>query len=237
MAAGLKQVVGLGQVATTSRHVDGGVLVDGPIHWASNVFADSLIVLPVRDEHGGSSVVVVRSDAPGVRINPEPALMALGSTASTSLELNGVAVAAADVVTDDLAGFVGAIRPTFLLLQFAFCSGAASATIDGCRRKLTGINHVFADEASALESDRDSVRNRLYRFAQAPDSVTPADLLRLRLDAGRLAVTGARLEATLCGGAGYASGTAVNRRFREIAFLPIQSPSEGQLRWELAQFE
>ncbi|SHW24248.1 membrane protein [Mycobacteroides abscessus subsp. abscessus] len=59
----------------------------------------------------------------------------------------------------------------------------------------------------------------------------------MRLDAAGLAGAASRLEVTLSGGAGYAVGTAANRRFREAAFLPIQSPSEGQLRWELKQYE
>jgi hypothetical protein len=45
-----------------------------------------------------------------------------------------------------------------------------------------------------------------------------------------------RLESTVVGGAGYAVGSPANRRFREAAFLPVQSPSEGQLRWELTQY-
>ena len=61
-----------------------------------------------------------------------------------------------------------------------------------------------------------------------------ADILRLRLDVVDLAVAATRLEATLTGGRGYASASPTARRLREAAFLPIQSPSEGHLRWELS---
>ncbi len=32
---------------------------------------------------------------------------------------------------------------------------------------------------------------------------------------------------------GYAQDAPANRRMREAAFLPVQSPSQSQLRWEL----
>ena len=47
------------------------------------------------------------------------------------------------------------------------------------------------------------------------------------------AVTAANLEVRVAGGAGYAKSSPASRRFREAAFIPVQSPSESQLRWEL----
>ena len=44
-----------------------------------------------------------------------------------------------------------------------------------------------------------------------------------------------RIEATVRGGTGYLAASAVSRRLREAAFLPIQAPTEGQLRWELSR--
>jgi alkylation response protein AidB-like acyl-CoA dehydrogenase len=43
----------------------------------------------------------------------------------------------------------------------------------------------------------------------------------------------AALEIRTAGGKGYARRTDASRRFREAAFIPVQSPSEAQLRWEL----
>ena len=182
-------------------------------------------------------MAVLDSSTPGVRINPPPALLGLGCTASTSLQLDEVRIDDADIISTDLVDFVRGVRPVFLLLQSAFCTGAGRAALDASESALTGINEVFAGEVAALRSDHRSVRTRLYDFSADPAAQGPADLIRLRLDAAQVAVRAARLEATLRGGAGYATGSASNRRFREIAFLPIQSPSEGQLRWELAQYE
>lgn len=237
MAAGLKQVAGLGDVPIVAQHDGRGFIVNGPIHWASNVVDDALIVLPVREKSGITHVAVLDASAPGVTINPEPTLIGLGSTASTSLRLENVRIDDADVISNDLAGFVRGIRPTFLLAQTAFCVGAGDAALTAAEGCLGGIHALMAADVEAVRAEHRSARDRLYDYAAAPQEQSPADFIRLRLEAAQTAVAASRLEATLRGGAGYVTGSPTNRRFREIAFLPIQSPSEGQLRWELAQYE
>jgi len=54
-------------------------------------------------------------------------------------------------------------------------------------------------------------------------------------DAASAAVAASGIEVRVAGGAGYAKSSPASRRFREAAFIPVQSPSESQLRWELAK--
>jgi alkylation response protein AidB-like acyl-CoA dehydrogenase len=237
MAAGLKQVAGLGETPLIATPYNGGIEVSGPIRWASNVFGDSLIVLPARTEGGDTFVAVVSADSPGVKINTAPDLMALGATASTSLTLDRVRVPAEDIVSNDLVGFVKGIRPVFLLLQSSFCSGISRTALSEAQALLIGLGEQFIGEYRSLASDYESLRSRLQRFAQDYDNIPIRELIQLRLDGSLVAVAATRLESTLRGGAGYAAHSGTSRRFREAAFLPIQSPSEGQLRWELAQYE
>lgn len=236
MAAGLKQVAGLGQVPITSGTDGADLIVSGPIRWASNVFPDALIVTPVRT---GERTLVVAVDvgADGVTVNPAPALTALGATASTSLRLDRVRVPAHQVLTTDLDAFVAGIRPAFLLLQTAFCVGVTRAALTAATAAHTGPLARFGTELEDAVARAEGVRSRLYRWAADPDAATVPDLIRLRLNAARVAVDVTRLELSLTGGAGYTLGSAANRRFRETAFLPVQSPSEGQLRWELTRYE
>lgn len=235
MAAGLRQAAGLGDVPLIATPVDGGIEISGPIRWASNVFEDSVVVLPARGEDGSTFVAVIDADSSGVRINPAPDLLALGATSSTSLVLEGVFVPAERLISTDLLTFCRDIRPTFLALQTSFCSGIARASLAESAQLLSGLGEQFADEHAHLDDEYTSLRTRLYRFASRIDEVPVRDLIQLRLDGSHVAVAATRLEATLRGGAGYAAQHPTNRRFREAAFLPIQSPSEGQLRWELAR--
>ncbi|MCW3468226.1 acyl-CoA/acyl-ACP dehydrogenase [Rhodococcus pyridinivorans] len=237
MAAALKHLAGLGELPLVAERTDDGITVTGPIHWASNVFPDSVIVFPARTADGDRLVAVVRADAEGITIADSPELLALGATSSTSLKLDGVRIPQSHILTEDLANFCGSIRPTFMMLQTSFCVGMARASLTETVGRLHGLGEQFTGEYEELSAQYESLRERLYRFATDPTSIAPAEFIRLRLDGSVVAVAATRLEATLRGGAGYATASATNRRFREAAFLPIQSPSEGQLRWELSQYE
>ncbi|WP_319432604.1 acyl-CoA dehydrogenase family protein [Mycobacterium sp. RTGN5] len=237
MATGLKQVAGLGQVPVVASRRGEGLTLTGPIRWASNLFDDAVIVLPARDDAGTSYVVAIDAAAPGVTVNPPPALMALNATVSSSLRLEDVAVTPEQIISTDLAGFVAGIRPAFLLAQTAFCVGVTRAAVAGAARAEGVLADPFTDEVTALDERTRALRGRLYKFARDPSGASIADLIRLRLEAAGTALAATRLESTLVGGAGYARGNSANRRFREAAFLPVQSPSEGQLRWELSRYE
>ena len=62
-------------------------------------------------------------------------------------------------------------------------------------------------------------------------------LLQIRLDFALLAQSAVTLELKLHGGRAYAASSNVSRRFREAAFLPIQAPTEVQLRWILSKLK
>lgn len=235
MAAALKHMAGLGDLPLRAVGDGDGVRISGPVRWASNLFAGALMVVPAKADDGTAYVALLDVDAPGVTVDPAPALMALGGTASSSLRLDAVYVPRDRIVSADLYGFVPHIRPTFLLLQSAFCVGAARAALTGAARVGGVLAGQFAAELDELSTRGAEIGNELYRLAASQP--TKRAVTQLRLDAATLALAATRLETTLVGGAGYALGSAANRRFREAAFLPVQSPSEGQLRWELSRYD
>ncbi|MEE6167530.1 MULTISPECIES: acyl-CoA dehydrogenase family protein [unclassified Mycolicibacterium] len=237
MAAGLRYVAGLDDLPVKAERTADGLRLNGPIRWASNVFDDALMVLPARGADGETYVVAADVAQPGVTVDPEPDLMALGATGSTSLRLENVDVAHDRILSADLAGFVAAVRPPFLLLQSAFCVGVTRAAVAGGEKAAGGLAGEFTDQMTSVSGRSRVLRDDLYALAANPLAAPIADLIRMRLLAAQLALEATRLECTLTGGAAYALGSPANRRFREAAFLPVQSPSEGQLRWELKQYE
>ena len=96
-----------------------------------------------------------------------------------------------------------------------------------------------------LQPQIDDARADLARLAGQLDAATaqldhgrrpplrPA--LQLRLDVAHLATRATQLELAARGGAGYSAVSATARRVREALFLPVQSPTEVQLQWELQQ--
>lgn len=234
LAPAMKELSGLGTVPIRARPERGGHRVSGTLPWVSNLFAGAVVVFPavLKDPVGGEgrTLLAVRVGDEGVGVRDLPRLMALNGTASSSVELDDAWVGEEAVVTEDLTAFCAGIRSTFLLVQTAFCSGLAAESTAQAATKL-GDESVFADDLAVLQNDLASVRERLAGFAQEPPE--PVQVTRLRLDAARTASAAARLEATARGGSSFAAAGHGSRRLRESLFLPIQSPTEGHLRWDL----
>ncbi len=235
MAAGLKSLAGIGDVDITASRTADGWLLNGPVAWASNLVAGSVFVAPARTDEGRTLVVWVESDAPGVTIRPVSGLLALDATASGSLRLQDAAVADDQVLSTDLAAFARDFRPSFLVLQSAFCVGLIRRSLAEATTALgRGDNPSLTGDVQELSDDVDEFLDTWHRLASDVASGSAREFLQLRLDASHLAGRATRLEATLAGGRGYLRTSGTSRRFREAAFLPVQSPSEGHLRWELA---
>ncbi|MEV8637575.1 acyl-CoA dehydrogenase family protein [Streptosporangium sp. NPDC051023] len=236
MAAALQEAAGMRTVPIVATPTGNGFLLDGPIRWASNLVPGACVVLPARiGDTEDRVVVVVRTDDPGVSVAPPQRLLALDATASSSVALSGVRADAEHVVTDDLRAFVRRARPVLLLLQTAFCVGLASRALDEARSAVTGEGSVLAPDVEDLTARLADVGERARDAQRAPALADPRAVTRLRFDAAALTLAATRLEATARGGLGYVTSSPTNRRLREAAFLPAQSPSEIQLRWELSR--
>lgn len=234
LAAGLKWLAGLGDLGVTATPVDGGWRLDGFVAWASNLVPGAAIVLSARTPTG-TLVGWVDADAAGLTVRHLTGLLALDGTASGTLRLDGVVLPDDHVLADDLATFARGVKPVFLVLQSSFCVGLIRRSLAEAETALDrGENAVFAVEAAGLRREADDLVRRWRRAAADPAGTGVREVLQLRLDASHLAGRATRLEATLAGGRGYVTTSGASRRFREAAFLPVQSPSEGHLRWELS---
>lgn len=234
MAAGLKSLAGIGELSITAVPAGDGWTLDGRITWASNLVDGAIVVLPARTATG-TMVVWLDIDTPGFAVRHVEGLLALDATASGTVQLSGVRVRPHQVLSTDLQGFAKAFRPGFLILQSAFCAGIIRRSLAETENALDRAdNAVFAPQVAALRARVDDFLSRWNRLAGDTASGRPRDHLELRLDGSHLACQVTRLEATLAGGRGYLTSSAASRRFREAAFLPVQSPSEGHLTWELS---
>ncbi|HSY20925.1 MAG TPA: acyl-CoA dehydrogenase family protein [Polyangiaceae bacterium] len=245
--------------ASMTSHVTGAALpieaterggeleLTGPIAWASNLFRPQFLLVTATERPGkGRAIVALRGSDPRIQIAPFPDLLDLQATASSSIRLDGARVRPDDVVAVDFERFVHRVRPRFLLWQASFCWGLAAQSLsEAASRARSGVNEVFAPDHQDLTTELDRIEHAIVD-ALADDAVLRAGpsplappsiraVVKLRLDAARLAGEATRLEAKVVGGRGYVVHSATARRQREAAFLPIQSPTEGQLRWELSR--
>ena len=238
MASAFKEAAGCGSLDLTATPAADGYEVSGPIRWASNLYADSTMITAVRTDDGQRLIVALPLDTPGVVVGDHFDLLAMGSTASSYLNLKGAYITSEQVLSRDFDGFLQAVRPTFLVLQSAMCLGLTRTTVEQSKLGLAGVNAVFAADVDLIAGRLASAEATLAQLAAAVGGAKPPtkkELLSLRLTAAELSSASADLEIRTAGGKGYASRTSASRRYREAAFIPVQSPSEAQLRWELGR--
>lgn len=236
MASAFKDAAGCGSIDLAATRSDGGYRLTGALRWASNLYPNSLMVTAAQTETGEKVVVALPLAADGVTIGSHFELLALGSTASSSVTLDDVFVGDEQILSRQSESFLNLVRPTFLVLQSAMCVGLARRCLDEVEPSLGGVNSAFTAEFDSLTSELAGIDVQVGSVAAAVGSTaTPAkrELLTLRLAAADLVSAAAALEIRTAGGKGYARRTDASRRFREAAFIPVQSPSEAQLRWEL----
>lgn len=232
MAGAFKAYVGLERLSVRARRHGHALVLDGSIAWASNLHDDALVVLAVDVDETGPAIVAVPVGTDGLTISPARGLLALEATASGRLVFEAARVEADARHIEPFHAFVARVRRPFLALQSGFCLGLARAALSAGAGRLTGLGAEFADEHARLSHEHERAAQRLAALADDED-VPIRELVRLRLDVAVVAREAVRVEATLTGGRGYIAASPTARRLREAAFLPVQSPTEGQLRWEL----
>lgn len=236
MATGMKALAGMEPLAVTGRVADGRLLVSGRIPWASNLVPGAVIVLPVAVDDGRRLVVRITRDDPGVQIRPATGLLALDATASGMAQLEDVEVADDAVLSEDFPMFAARFRPTFLILQSALAIGVARRAATEAQERLgrpglDGLRRPVEEVLARVDELTARWRALPLLTGSAADL---RELLSVRLDASILVGDAARVESAVAGGAGYVASSPTSRRLRESTFFPVQSPSEAQLRAELA---
>jgi alkylation response protein AidB-like acyl-CoA dehydrogenase len=242
LAPAIAHVVAGAPLPVTWREEHGGeIVLDGRLRWASNLYPPGCLLVTAAVHAGGGRpiLVAIPGDAAGVQVDPYPEILALGATGSSSVRLDGVRISDGWVLTTELRPFIQAIRAPFLLLQSSFALGLARRALDEVAATLRATANpygaAFAGDASEAEATFARVADFvLDGLATRGAEVPVRDVVRARLDAARLATDAVALEAKVVGGRSYLAMSGTARRLREAAFLPVQAPTEGQLRWELS---
>ncbi len=238
LAGAMARHVGGAPLSVEWRPQGDAIVLNGRVSWASNLFPPDFVMVTAaaNADDGRELIVALAGDTPGVCIEPYPRLLALQATGSSSVLLRDVRLPASWVIAEDFASFITRVRPTFLLLQSSFCWGLAARALAEARTCLRGVNEVFCADVEALEGRSAELAGEIRAGLSRPAVDTPIrPLVQLRLDCAHLATAAVALEAKATGGRGYVTTSPTARRLREAAFLPVQAPTEGQLRWELSR--
>lgn len=236
MAGAFKEFAGVGELDLSAERDGEDFIINGRLGWASNLYDDAIVVTGAKTAAGERVLFAFEAGLEGVEFGKPFGLLGLNSTQSSWVNFDNVRIPAGQVLTDDFDTFMAGVRPVFVVMQIAECLGVAEASISAASTKLDGLKATFSDDVDLVRAAIDSARQRwddVIAKIESGDKVDPEQLLVLRLDAANAAVDAANIEVRVAGGAGYAQSTPASRRYREASFLPVQSPSEAQLRFEL----
>ena len=218
------------------RAQDGTLRANGFISWASNLYDDAVVVTGMLHE-GRRKIVLFTVNQDGVEVLPTENLLALDASKSGALRLTDVVISPENILDVDFATFVQHVRPTFLTFQSAFCVGLAAASLSEIH-ELTGVAVSLQDRLAQSRAELARVSNLVEHVATwlaHREGDVPTHVVRLRLDAAHLATAATQLELAIRGGQAFGAKSPTARRVREALFLPVQSPTEAQLQWELQQ--
>jgi alkylation response protein AidB-like acyl-CoA dehydrogenase len=216
-------------------------VIDGVIPWASNLYADTLVVFAARHPETEERIIVAAElGFDGIEVKPAGQLLGLNATSSGTVKFNGLKLPKEYLLTRNVDLFLGQMRPRFLVLQSSFCLGITSAALNSIAKAPSA--GPFAEEIASYQASYDhlvaelnDLNQSLEAFPAPGNGHAPLRYLKLRLQAAELAQAVTRVELATIGGRGYYTASATSRRIRESLFLSVQAPTEGSLRSEISQ--
>jgi alkylation response protein AidB-like acyl-CoA dehydrogenase len=222
--------VGLSQL-TTSRQFGGPALraeavgdrfiLNGSMPWVTGAQeADHLVTGAALDD-GQQVMLVLPTDAAGLRIGPPLDLMALRGSLTTEVRCEGVAVdrqwllaGPAERVMNVGRGGTGGLETSALAL------GLAKAAIDHVHRE-AAARPEWNDLAARLESDRRAAHDEMNRLAGGGG--TPEAALALRAAANALVLRATQAALTVSKGDGFVHPHPAQRWARQALFFLVWS--------------
>jgi hypothetical protein len=232
----MKYLGGLEPLRTRAVLHEEEIHLDGHLPWASNLQVSRFVVAVAAqvDEHQ-AIVAAVPAEAQGVERSETFQLLGLQSSETASLTLRSVWLPYRWLLSDDAHAFLQRVRPGFLLLQCGLPMGIAQRALQEASAKMQGAKAILEQRVETACRQWHRLYRRTQRLAQQR-RYGQSDLRRLfqtRIQWVDLAVKAAQIELEAAGGAAYFRDSGTARRWREVTFLPVLTPSTTQLALQL----
>ncbi|MEI9948423.1 MAG: acyl-CoA dehydrogenase family protein [Pseudomonadota bacterium] len=213
------------------------LLLEGRAPWVTNLRKSGFVVaVAAAGPEGEPWVVATPGEAPGITRSSDLRLLALQASNTAALRFERAELTEGDILHRDARAFIAQVRPAFLGLQCGLSIGLARAS-------LRAAGDSSAGRSGALEARLDNARRRLdYASHALLEGLLDGRFLKqasllfaLRIELAGIAQSAVELELCSSGGRAYLSDLdrGFARRWREVAFIPIVTPSLLQLQQEL----
>lgn len=188
------------------------------------------------DGNSPAFVASLSSDDVGLQRSSDLDLMAMRATSTAAIKIDNVRIRADRILHHNASEWLPKVRPAFLGLQCAMAIGLARRSIVETTGRLKAGRDILRSPVEALANDLEKVEAQLQDgLPSAGFERSPARLFQLRIRLAEIAAEAVQLELSASGGKAYLSqpGEGFQRRLREVAFIPIITPSVVQLKTAL----
>jgi alkylation response protein AidB-like acyl-CoA dehydrogenase len=234
----MKFLSGIEQLSVRSEH-DGSLLrLDGFLPWVTNLPAGGFDVAMAVQGAGQAPafIATLSSEDVGLERSSDLDLMAMRSSNTAALSIKAARIGRDRVLHPNAAEWLPRVRPAFLALQCAMSIGLARRALEEASGNQHGPRDIFSAPVEQLVTALADGERQLHaglrngRFVEQP-----ASLFRQRIRLAEIAAEAVQLELLTSGGRAYLSqpGEGFQRRQREVAFIPIITPSLVQLKLAL----
>jgi alkylation response protein AidB-like acyl-CoA dehydrogenase len=234
----MKFLSGIEGLQIKASKIDGALRIDGQLPWVTNLRASGFDVAAAVQGDGNSPAIVasLSSDDVGLQRSSDLDLMAMRATSTAAIKIDNVRISADRILHNNASEWLPKVRPAFLGLQCALAIGLARRSIAETTGRLKAGRDILRSPVEALANDLEIAEAQLQDgLPSAGFERSPARLFQLRIRLAEIAAEAVQLELSASGGKAYLSqpGEGVQRRLREVAFIPIITPSVVQLKTAL----
>jgi alkylation response protein AidB-like acyl-CoA dehydrogenase len=215
--------------------------LEGRLPWVTNLRKQGfLVAAAVEDlDSGAPAIFAIPHDAPGLGRSADLKLLALQSSNTAALDLEGVYLDEQWRIHPDARGFCTRARPAFLGLQCGMSIGLARRALAGARAASAGYRPVLETELQWQEQQLTNLwRDLAEGVRDGHFDEWAAPLFEIRIGLAEVVAAALQLELQALGGHAYLrdGGSGFARRWKEAAFIPVITPSIVQLKSELAKY-
>jgi len=234
----MKFLGGIESLQIQAQSVNDGWQLRGKLAWVTNLRKAGFVAAAAvaTTPELAPMVVAFSSDQPGVQRSGDLDLIALRGSNTAAIDLHDVHLSADHVLHEDARVYLPAVRPAFLAMQCGMSIGLARGSLAQAHQLAAARRSALDGRIQELQLALDAcVTQLLDGVRDARFKTQAAPLFRLRIQLAELAQQAVTLELQVKGGRAYLSAAqnGFSRRWAEVAFVPIITPSLTQLQTEL----
>jgi alkylation response protein AidB-like acyl-CoA dehydrogenase len=231
----MKFLAGIEGLQIKSTKTDGSLRVDGELPWVTNLRASGFDVAAAIQADGNNPAFVasLSSEDIGLERSGDLDLMAMRATSTAAVRINNVRIGVDRILHHNASEWLPKVRPAFLGLQCAMAIGLAHRSIAETTSRLKKGRDILREPSEALTNALVEAETQLQEgLCSKSFERSPEKLFELRIGFAAMAAKAVQIELSATGGRAYLTqpGEGFQRRLREVAFIPIITPSLVQLK-------